>query len=236
MGHDGYRWPTGRVCDGHPVRVEVVDELVWNNVRHLIEAPHLVLQEDTQRAGKKQQHRLSLDHLITKKQQERRQQELQTQRVLDLYQAGSIRLEEIQRRLEQIRTRIHQIEEEAQLLQQEKEQQFRQLQLIEQFETFKERLHDNLEMLTFEQKKAVVRLFVKEVIVDTQAEEISIRHTLPLDKTHSSDHAGSSGSSDGETQREDRNDTGRESSDTSENQRKFKETVQKRFPLCTGSS
>jgi site-specific DNA recombinase len=236
MGQDGYRWPTGRVCDGHPVRVEVVDELVWNNVRQLIENPHLVLQEYTQRAGKKNTQRLFLEQLLTKKQQESRQQELQKQRLLDLYQAGSIRLEDIQERLEQIRQRLEKIQQEWMLLQHEKEQQFKQLQLIEHFETFKERLHENLEHVTFEQKKALVRLFVKEVIIDTNAEESILRHTLPLDKTHASDHSGRSGSSDGETQREERSDTGLESSNDIENQRKVKETGQKSCPLCTGGN
>ena len=78
-------------------------------------------------------------------------------------------------------------------------------------------MHNNLGDLTFRQKKAFVRLLVKEVIVDTHAEEIIIRHTLPLDKTHSSDHSGSSGDSDRERRRDDHNDTGVESSDNIEN-------------------
>jgi len=236
MGQDGYRWPTGRVCDGHPVRVEVVDELVWDNVQKLIENPQLVLQEYTQRSGKKKKQRLSLEHLITKKQQENRQQELQKQRLLDLYQTGSIGLEDIQSRLEKIRQRIEKIQQEWKLLHQEQEQQLQQLQLIEQFESFKDRLHENLGHLTFEQKKALVRLLVKEVIVDTHAEEIIICHTLPLDNLNSSDHSGSPGSSDGKTPREDRNYTGLESSENIESKREFKEIGQKSFLLCTGST
>jgi site-specific DNA recombinase len=231
MGQDG----TGRVCDSHPVRVEVLDELVWQNVQQLIQDPQLVLQEYTQRVGAKPKQRLSLEQLLSKKQQEIRQQEGQKQRLLDLYQAGSISLEDIQTRLEQIRGRIQQIQQEWKLLQHEKEQQLRQLQLIEQFETFQHKLTTNLSNLEFEQKKALVRLLVKEVIVDATTEEIILRHTLPLDNNTPSDHSGNSGTSEGETQHDDHNDTWFEISEKIEKKRKFKEAFQESFPLYKGS-
>ena len=235
-GQDGYRWPTGRVCDGHPVRVEVLDELVWQNVEQLIQQPHLVLQEYTHRVNAKHNQQFALETLLKKKAQEIRHQEMQKQRLLDLYQAGSIRLEEIQKRLEQIRAQIQQIEEESQLLQQEQEQQFKQLQLIEQFETFQHKLDTNLNELPFEQKKALVRLLVKDVIVDTVAEEIIVRHTLPLDNTHADGHSGNSGSSEGEVQPGSPQEAELESAQHTENERKFHEAFQKSFPLCTGSN
>jgi site-specific DNA recombinase len=84
MGQDGYRWPNGRVCDAHPVRVEVLDELVWQNGQQLIQHPQLVLQEYRQRVGSKEKQRLSLQHLLSKKQQEIRQHDQPKQRLLDL--------------------------------------------------------------------------------------------------------------------------------------------------------
>jgi len=41
-GQDGYRWSGGRVCSGHPIRVEVLDDLVWEQTCRLIEQPELV--------------------------------------------------------------------------------------------------------------------------------------------------------------------------------------------------
>lgn len=209
---------------------------MWQNVQHLIQDPQLVLQESTQRVGATHKQRLSLEQLLNKKQQEIRQQDGQKQRLLDLYQAGSIRLEDIQARLDQIRTRIQQNQQELRLLQHDKEQQLRQLQLIEQFETFTHTLDTHLNNLHFEQKKRVVRLLIKEVIVDAVSEKIIIRHTLPLDKNTPSDHSGSSGTSEGETQCDDHNDPWLENSENIENKGKSKEALQKSFPLCKGSS
>jgi hypothetical protein len=183
MGQDGYRWPNGRVCPGHPVRVEVLDDLVWEHTRELIEEPALVLAEYTKRLNGKKNRKLSLDALLAKKTKERKQQDVEKQRLLDLYQAGDIALEEIKERLKSIRTRIKKIEGERALLEQEDKTQQHSLQLIEQFESFKKRITKNLATLNFAEKKEVVRLLVKDVIVDTTTEEMVINHIVPIEKS-----------------------------------------------------
>ena len=204
-------------------------------MRQLIQHPQLVLQEYRQRVGSKEKQRLSLPHPLSQKQQEIRQHDQQQQRVLDLYQAGSISLEEIQGRLEQIRAGIQHIRQEWKLLQDEKQQQLKQLQLIEQFETFTQKLDTNLNNVEFEQKKRFVRLFVKEVIVDAVTEEISIRHTLPLDNPTPPDYSGGSRTSELNTQDDDHSDRGVEPSQNTENTREFDEALQESFPLCRWS-
>jgi chromosome segregation ATPase len=205
---------------------------VWQNVQQLIQHPQLVLQEYSQRVGSKEKQRLSLPHLLNKKHQEIRQHDQQKQRLPDLYQAGSISLEEIQGRLEQIRTGIQHLRQEWKLLQDEKHPQLKQLQLIEKFETFTQQLDTNLNNLEFEQKKRLVRLFVKEVIVDAVTEEIIIRHTLPLDNTTPPDYSGGSRTLEVHTQNDDHSDRGVELSQNTESKREFDEALQESFPLC----
>jgi DNA integrity scanning protein DisA with diadenylate cyclase activity len=108
---------------------------------------------------------------------------VEKQRLLDLYQAGDIALEEIKERLKSIRTRIKKIEGERALLEQEDKTQQHSLQLIEQFESFKKRITKNLATLNFAEKKEVVRLLVKDVIVDTTTEEMVINHIVPIEKS-----------------------------------------------------
>jgi site-specific DNA recombinase len=232
MGQDGYRWPNGRVCDAHPVRVEVLDELVWQNVQQLIQHPQLVLHEYSQRLGSKEKQQLSLEHLLNKKHQELRHHDQQKQRLLDLYQAGSISLEEIQGRLDQIRADMQHIRQEWKLLQDDQTQQLKQLQLIEQFDTFTQKLDTNLNNLEFAQKKRLVRLLVKEVIVDAVTEEIIIRHTLPLDNTTPPDYSGGSGPSDVHGLQDEHSGRGLKFSQNTENTRGFDEALQESFPLC----
>jgi site-specific DNA recombinase len=182
MGQDGYRWPQGRVCAGHPIRVEVLDELVWEQTRQLIQYPEVVFQEYSRRIHHKQQGELDITALLIKKQQELHKQELEKKRLLDLYQTGTISLEEISPRIERIREKMKSIEQEYILLEEEKHREQHQLQLIEQFVTFQAKFVTRLDRLTFAEKKQVVRLLVEEVLVDSVHESLMVKHVIPLDK------------------------------------------------------
>ena len=183
MGQDAHRWANGRVCAGHPVRVEVLDDLVWEQTRQLIEQPELTFAEYSRRASTSQDGELSLDGLLAGKARELKRQEAEKQRLLDLYQAGDISLEEIEDRLKAVRGRIKRVEEEIKLLEEEKQQVRRRLQLIEQFGEFKKKITHNLDELSFLQRKELVRLLVKEVIVDSVNEEIVVNHIVPIDES-----------------------------------------------------
>src|SRR5262245_39093788 len=182
MGQDGYRWPQGRVCTGHPIRVAVLDELVWEQTQQLIQYPEVVLQESSRRMQEKQKGALDITGLLIKKQQEVHQQEAEKKRLLDLYQIGTISLEEISPRLERIREKIKTIEQEYHLLEEEKYREQQQLTLIEQFSTFQNKFASRLDHLTFAGKKQVVRLLVEEVLVDSVNESLIVKHVIPLDK------------------------------------------------------
>ena len=136
MGQDGHRWPQGRVCGGHPIRVEALDELVWEQTQQLIQYPEVVFEEYSRRVHSKRKGELDLTSIMMKKKKEIHKQELEKKRLIDLYQTGIISLEEITPRLDRIRNRIKRVEQEYTLLEEEKHREQKQLQLIEQFSTF----------------------------------------------------------------------------------------------------
>ena len=181
-GQDGHRWTNGRVCAAHPVRVEALDDLVWEQTRHLIESPQLVLQEYARRVQKKQRQSDAYSDLINKKRREVKQQGLEKERLLDLYQAGKISLAEIESRLKAIRAKSQKIQNECSALEKEEKEDRHRLQLIEHFTDFTRRMNTNLSNLSFEDRKKIVRLLVEEVVVNTKTEEITVRHILPLDQ------------------------------------------------------
>jgi site-specific DNA recombinase len=182
LGQDGHRWAQGRVCAGHPIRVEVLDEIVWEQTKELIQHPEMILQEYSRRVQTKQQGELDLTALLMRKQKELHYQELEKKRLLDLYQTGIISLEEITPRLETIRDRLKNIQQEYALLEEEKRREQKQLLLIEQFSTFQHKFSARLGNLTFQEKKQVVRLLVDEVVVDSINEKLLVKHVIPLDK------------------------------------------------------
>ncbi len=161
-GQDGYRWKEGRVCQAHPVRVEALDELVWEQTCRLLEQPEQVLQEYTRRAQKKPQRQLAAKELLAQKRREIKQQESEKARLLDLYQAGHLELAELEPRLKSLRTKLKKLEDECAQVEQAEKQEHHRLQLIEQFAAFTQRMSQNLSQLSFEERKQIVRLLVEE--------------------------------------------------------------------------
>ena len=183
MGQDGYRWPQGRVCGGHPIRVDVLDDLVWEQTQQLIQYPEVVFEEYSRRIHSKRKGDLDLTSIMMKKKKEIHTQELEKKRLIDLYQTGIVSLEEIASRLDRIRNRINSVEQEYKLLEEEKHRDQKQLQLIEQFSTFQDKFSSRLGELTFDEKQQVVRLLVEEVLVDSVNEQLVVKHVIPLDKS-----------------------------------------------------
>jgi site-specific DNA recombinase len=181
-GQDGHRFSKGRVCSGHAVRVDALDDLIWEQTRRLLEEPELAIREYTARVRKKQREQNEFKDLLAKKKREIKKQELEKERLLDLYQTGRIELSEIEPRLKVIRTKITKIQNECALIEKEEKGESHRLQLIEQFADFTQRMKANLTTLKFEERRQIVRLLVKEVLVNTQTNEITVRHILPLDQ------------------------------------------------------
>jgi site-specific DNA recombinase len=202
-GLDGHRLPKGRVCSAHQIRVDALDEIVWEQARRLVEQPELVMQEYTTRSQKKQRQQTEFKALFAKKKRESKQLELEKERILDLYQSGRIDLAEIEPRLKSLRSKIKKAQDECDLLEKEEKEESSRLQLIEQFADFTKRMNTNLNNLNFEERRQIVRLLVEEVIVNTKTEEITVRHILPLGQNQKVQLCNRSVRADAQCQRDD---------------------------------
>jgi hypothetical protein len=111
-----------------------------------------------------------------------KQAEREKERMLDLYQSGTLDLSEIEVRLKGIRSKLHRIQQEIDLLKKDDDIEERRLQVIQRFEEFCSTLTTNLEELSFGERKKILRLLVTDVVVDTSNGEISVNHILPLEK------------------------------------------------------
>jgi site-specific DNA recombinase len=180
LGQDGYRHSSGRICGATPVRVEVIDQLVWDATKRLIKSPELVMNEYANRIGKKRTNEGSRERLRDKKDSEFKQTQREKERMLDLYQSGILDLSEIEVRLKGIRSKLHRIQQEIDLLIKDSEIESRRLQVMQRFEDFCSTLTANLEELSFGDRKKVLRLLVTDVVVDTANGGISVNHILPL--------------------------------------------------------
>jgi site-specific DNA recombinase len=176
LGSDAWRHLGGPVCDSRPIRQDLLDQIVWQEVIHLIEDPTLIQAEldrrlDAARAAEP-----------TKRRQEALERELtrirkSMERLLTAYQEDLLSLDELRRRMPELRAREDSMRAERQAILDQAADRMSFLRLAETLTAFLQRLRQSAETLEIAERQKVVRLLVKEVLVDNDT--ITIRHSIP---------------------------------------------------------
>ncbi|HEX4548148.1 MAG TPA: recombinase family protein, partial [Pseudomonas sp.] len=176
LGSDAWRHLGGPVCDSRPIRQDLLDQIVWQEVIHLIEDPTLIQAEldrrlDAARAAEP-----------TKRRQEALERELtrirkSMERLLTAYQEDLLSLDELRRRMPELRAREESMRAERQAILDQAADRMSFLRLAETLTAFLQRLCQSAETLEIAERQKVVRLLVKEVLVDNDT--ITIRHSIP---------------------------------------------------------
>lgn len=182
MGQDGHRWSEGRVCKGHPIRVESIDELVWGSVKQLLLEPETMVNEYKRRLANNRSDSKNWEVLINQKQKEIKRYHLERSRLIELFQTGLVEKEEIHSKLKTLRAKIEQTEHEVELLENQGKESKKLMTVIENLQDFSNKMLENLDSYGFEERKKIVRLLLEEVEVDTINEEINVKHVIPLNR------------------------------------------------------
>jgi len=196
IGSDGYRRLKGPVCTNRPIRQDALDEFVWKEVIRLLDDPILVQGE----INRRQQAARNADPLRKRKEELRREQarlEKCSDRLISAYQEGLVTLPQLRHRMPALRKQAQAVESELQSLEMAALDEAKYLQLAETLATFRSRLRARAETLDIRGRQQVLRLLVKEILVD--AEMITIRHSIPIPSGPGSDSTSSpfSGPSEG---------------------------------------
>ena len=176
LGSDAWRHLGGAVCDCRPIRQDLLDQIVWREVVRLIENPALIQAEldrrlDAARAAeptKRRQESLERELTRTRKSMER---------LVTAYQEDLLSLDELRRRMLELRTREQSMRAEMQAILGQAADRMSYLRLAETLTAFLQRLHDSAQSLEIADRQKIVRLIVKEVLVDNDT--ITIRHSIP---------------------------------------------------------
>ena len=180
LGSDAWRHLGGAVCDSRPIRQDLLDQIVWQEVIHLMEDPTLIRAEldrrlDAARAAEP-----------TKRRQEALERELtrirkSMERLLTAYQEDLLSLDELRCRMPELRAREQSMQAERQAILDQAADQISFLRLAETLTAFLQRLRQSAETLEIAERQKVVRLLVKEVLVNNDT--ITIRHSIPAQPT-----------------------------------------------------
>ena len=177
IGSDGWRHLGGPRCDTRPVRQDLLDEVVWTEVIRLLEEPALIQQELDRRLAAAQ----AADP--TKKRTQAVERDLarvgkSMERLLTAYQEDLLSLEQLRERMPLLRQRERTLRDELNALVEQTRERAAHLRLAETLSAFLTRLRAAAETLGIVERQRIVRLVVKEVLVND--DKIVIRHCIPV--------------------------------------------------------
>lgn len=181
LGSDDYRWEHGRICSNTPVRQDYLDGLVWDAVTQLLADPALVRQELDRRLEEQRSSN------PTQKQKQGLQRELArhqkaVKRLIDAYQEDLISLDELRALIPELRRRTNAANAQLEALEGQLLDRETYMQLAENLETFLSTLHERAQTLSVEERQKILRLVVKEVLVDHN--KVVIKHSIPPSDGH----------------------------------------------------
>ena len=177
FGGDEWRFPDGRRCDRRPIRQDLLDGLVWEQLVNLLETPALIEAELSRRAqaartsSVSRQRQEQIQHQVD-------QLEQQMQRLLTAYQEDLLSLETLRERMPALKTRVAAAQAERQLLETACLEEEHLRAISTSVQEFLTSLHQRIATLTLEEKQQIVRILVKEVIVGEDF--IRIDHSIPI--------------------------------------------------------
>ena len=177
IGSDAWRHLGGPRCDNRPMRQDLLDQIVWTEVMRLLEDPALIQQELDRRLAAAQ----AADPMKTRTQTVERdlaRVRKSIERLLTAYQEDLVSLEQLRDRMPQLRQRDQTLQRELDAIAAQTRDRAAYLRLAETLSAFLARLRDAADTLDITERQRIVRLVVKEVLVDE--ETIVIRHSVPV--------------------------------------------------------
>jgi site-specific DNA recombinase len=177
LGSDGWRYLNGAVCNNPPIRAELLDQVVWNEIVQLLENPRLIEEELNRRL--EAAHKAS----PTQRRQESLQRDLtrvrkSIERLMTAYQEDLLSLDELRTRMPDLRQRERAMQAELHTIAAQAQDRAAYLRLAETLSAFLSRLRSSAKTLDITERQRIVRLLVKEVLVGEDA--IIIRHSVPI--------------------------------------------------------
>ena len=177
LGSDRYRHLRGPVCQYRPIRQDCLDELIWEQVMRLLKAPELVRAE----IDRRMEESLSSDPMQQRKirlEQELKRTGSQLDKLLDAYQEDLIGLADLRSRAPELRRRQATIEKELEGVALQALEKTRLTQLNASMENFLAALQQSAKTLEIVERQKIVRLVVKQIIVN--GDTLTIHHSIPI--------------------------------------------------------
>ena len=177
IGSDNYRYEGGRVCGSKPVRADYLDTVVWEHITSLLADPALIRAE----IGKRLEQARTSDPVT----RQRKHIELALAKagtsitaMIEAYSEQLITIDELRSRMPDLRAREASLRAQLDALDAQAADRDAYLKLADDLEGFLARLRGSTATATTEDRRRVLRLLVKDVLIGP--EKITIRHRIPV--------------------------------------------------------
>jgi site-specific DNA recombinase len=177
LGSDDYRYEGGRVCANKPVRADYLDTVVWDHITGLLANPQLIHAEIDKRlitartADPTAQQRKRLQIALAKASSG-------IARMIEAFGEQLITIDELRARMPDLRAREANLRNQIEALDNQLADREAYLALATDLEGFLTALHTKAETSTVDERRRVLRLLVKDILIGP--EKITIRHRIPL--------------------------------------------------------
>jgi len=176
LGSDAWRYQGNARCDQHPIRVDLLEHIVWKELLRLLEDPSLIQTELDRRlaAARAANPAKRREQTLIR---ELAQANKRVERLLTAYQEELLSLDELRHRMPELRRRERSLQAELDALRTQVADQAAYLRLAQTLSTFLENLRTNAQTLDVRERQRIARLLVKEVVVGDDS--VTIRHSIP---------------------------------------------------------
>lgn len=177
LGSDAYRRLKGALCTNRPVRQDRLDQVVWDEIMRLLEDDALMQSEINRRreAARNTDPRRRRHEALVR---EQARLEKNIERLVTAYQEGLLSLLQLRERMPELNKKAKAVEAELQSLATGAIDDARYLKLEENLNGFRKKLRVRAKTLDVRERQQILRLLVKEILVDSDS--LTIRHSIPI--------------------------------------------------------
>jgi len=178
IGADGYRFNGKAVCNNGPVRSDQLEQIVWDQVRALLEEPHRVADEYRGRMARARDGAAMPDEIL------RLDRQIATLRrgigrLIDSYAENVIDKAEFEPRITGLKQRMSQLQERYQEARDAAEVERNLSLVISRLEDFSAKVTNGLDGLDRSGMRDVIRILVRRIEIDDGHIEVVFRVPSP---------------------------------------------------------
>lgn len=174
IGADSYRFSGTAVCNNRPVRGDQLEQVVWAQVRALLEGPHRVADEYRRRIAQARDGTATSDEIIRL---QRQMTSLQRgiARLIDSYTEGILDKTEFEPRIAGLKQRVSQLQERHQAALEAVESERDLALVVSRLEDFAAKVSTGLDNLDRCGMRDIIRTVVRRIEIDDSRIEVIFR-------------------------------------------------------------